>query len=1133
MMHFELKVGLFIFLIAFSSFFMITFTLFNPLNNQEKNLPLDNSGDLKASAHDWIANILISTSTTDDAEYPAIAVDWEGAVHIVWQDNSQYYDSDTAFDIIYKRWDPIISTFTTWTLVSTISTSTASNPDIAVDCEGNAHVVWMDYTNVLGAGSNADIFYRMWNKSTNSWQGRTGTYDLVTYGLSANCQYPKIAVDSMGNIHVVWMDYNNNASYGDTDTYVDVYYKCWNATTRMWDATPQLVSTESTSYAEYPDVAVDAQGNVHVTWEDSTSYGHVDSYDDIFYKYRNVTTGSWTVTEVISAQSTSYAYRPSIAVDGLGNVHIAWYDLTNIYGAGTDYDIFYRMWNSTTHVWSGHVNTTDVVSRTPYSSYHPAVGADEFGNVNIVWQQLDSYSDEAIHYRMWNANTKSWEPTESLCPTSWRTIDYPAIAVHPLGDSHVVWHYDNYDYEVRYRKSTVSPPVPPPLQPITPNPNPNLDNQLTWSGWLGATHYYVYRSTSFINSVVGLTPVVVVSSSSCADVVTENGTYYYVVMSATAIGNSSISNCESINVSAISGFHRVRITKNADFVVFADSGNGSAINPWIIKDWFIDGMGSDGIHISNTTDHFILQDNTVFGCSNGIYLENVINGQIKNNTAKFNKIGFKLKDSSGNILINNTSYNNSHPSDSAFGFALFNSNNNWFEDNHAYNNNGALNLGGVGFYLSGSSSNNLIENSIYSNMGAGIYFIQYSNFNNVTRTQIFSNRGNQGYDDNGIVFESYDNEYNRLVENNIYDHLDAGIQSGHAGPNYVINNSLHHNKYGIYTVNSVQYLWEISYNKFFNNEYAGNLWMALATFYKNEIWNNTNGLYFVGVGGSTLINNTAWNNTNYGFSTSAYNMRFYNNTAYKNGAGFGVGGAGRIIMEDNFAINNTNYGFWIGAALDQFANNFVSGSNYGFYLSGSENISLSSNTIRNTNTGIYLLNTKFITIYSNEISKGGQYGIYSENSNHTAITWNTIGYFTQGIRLLKDINTTIKYNEIYNNTQYGIGVEKTNQSKIIWNQVVDNGIAIRILSGVNNTITNNAVVRGPHLQAFPATVSDGRVYLSWETLAWATSYDICRRKNMGIRYWDLLYLTPINQTNLDQYTDFPATLGIYYKSDRD
>ncbi|HUY01265.1 MAG TPA: hypothetical protein VMV49_17015, partial [Candidatus Deferrimicrobium sp.] len=463
----KLKSGLFIFLVIFSSFFMIAVTLFNPLNDQEKTPPLGNSGDLRASAHVWTANTLISTATTDDAQYPAIAVGGEGNVHIVWQDNSEYYDSDTAFDILYKRWDAILGTFTTWTVISTISTTSATRPDIAVDGEGNAHVIWMDYTNVLGAGSNADVFYRMWNKSTNSWQGYTGTYDLVTYGLSANCQYPKIAVDAMNNIHVVWMDYNNNASYGDTDTYVDVYYKCWNATTKVWDATPQLVSTESTSTAQYPDIAVDTQGNVHVTWEDYTNYGGSGTYPDVFYKCRNATTGLWsgyiTATDVVSVQSTSYAYRPSIAVDGHDNVHIAWYDQTNIYGAGSDYDIFYRMWNSTTHVWSGHVNTTDVVTWTPYYSYYPAIGADEFGNVNIVWQQLDNYGDEAIHYRMWNISTGSWETSEALCSTSWREISYPAIAVHPAGDSHVVWHYDNYDYEVHYRKSTVSPPMPPHL----------------------------------------------------------------------------------------------------------------------------------------------------------------------------------------------------------------------------------------------------------------------------------------------------------------------------------------------------------------------------------------------------------------------------------------------------------------------------------------------------------------------------------------------------------------------------------------------------------------------------------------------------------------------------------------------
>lgn len=45
-----------------------------------------------------------------------------------------------------------------------------------------------------------------------------------------------------------------------------------------------MVSTVSTGNFEYPSIVVDASGNVHVAWHDSTDYAGAGSDADIFYK---------------------------------------------------------------------------------------------------------------------------------------------------------------------------------------------------------------------------------------------------------------------------------------------------------------------------------------------------------------------------------------------------------------------------------------------------------------------------------------------------------------------------------------------------------------------------------------------------------------------------------------------------------------------------------------------------------------------------------------------------------------------------------------------------------------------------------------------------------------------------------
>ncbi|MFX1296177.1 MAG: Heimdall-CTERM domain-containing surface protein [Promethearchaeota archaeon] len=48
--------------------------------------------------------------------------------------------------------------------------------------------------------------------------------------------------------------------------------------------------------------------------------------------------------------------------------------------------------------------------------------------------------------------------------------------------------------------------------------------------------------------MTGLTPIASVSESKYTDIIATNRIYYYVIVARNAIGNSSISNCESVTV---------------------------------------------------------------------------------------------------------------------------------------------------------------------------------------------------------------------------------------------------------------------------------------------------------------------------------------------------------------------------------------------------------------------------------------------------------------------------------------------------------------------------------------------------------------------------------------------------------
>ena len=102
------------------------------------------------------------------------------------------------------------------------------------------------------------------------------------------------------------------------------------------------------------------------------------------------------------------------------------------------------------------------------------------------------------------------------------------------------------------------------------------------------------------------------------------------------IENTSVKNDSdfSLNTTAIV------INGNAQLAAanMSAGADGTEVNPYIIRDQVIDGAGVNCISIRNTDAYFIIQNCTVFNGLNGIYFENVFNGEIRNNTLYNNRV---------------------------------------------------------------------------------------------------------------------------------------------------------------------------------------------------------------------------------------------------------------------------------------------------------------------------------------------------------------------------------------------------------------------------------------------------------------------------------------------------------------
>jgi len=91
----------------------------------------------------------------------------------------------------------------------------------------------------------------------------------------------------------------------------------------------------------------------------------------------------------------------------------------------------------------------------------------------------------------------------------------------------------------------------------------------------------------------------------------------------------------------------ITIVGNANFTTDGDwTGSGTANDPYVFKDWFIDAQGPSGIAISATDAYFRIENVIIANTTNfnlgAFHLSNVANGWFENNTVMDSYHGFFL-----------------------------------------------------------------------------------------------------------------------------------------------------------------------------------------------------------------------------------------------------------------------------------------------------------------------------------------------------------------------------------------------------------------------------------------------------------------------------------------------------------
>lgn len=266
---------------------------------------------------------LTSTPSRCNTDIPALAFDANNNLHLVYQDEVNDPidgDENVRRDLFYKKfkWDGSRLT----PLAGPVELTTAEGAGypnvgyvnnlggIALDASGNVHIVWADWRD-YNSPSRTEIYYMKLDNSGNRLVNETRLTSVDGF----SSRSPKLAVDSVGHIHIVWSDSRD----GDGEIY---YRKIGNGGVTL---TSDVRITNEAALSVNPSVAVDSSDNLHVIWTDSR-----DGNPEVYYLKLNnnghAAGNSERITPADGNSSSVGGSLPPLLVDSDDRIHVVWQD---------------------------------------------------------------------------------------------------------------------------------------------------------------------------------------------------------------------------------------------------------------------------------------------------------------------------------------------------------------------------------------------------------------------------------------------------------------------------------------------------------------------------------------------------------------------------------------------------------------------------------------------------------------------------------------------------------------------------------------------------------------------------------------------------------------------------------------
>jgi hypothetical protein len=208
-----------------------------------------------------------------------------------------------------------------WGAPTVISDNThnASNGQVAVNASGQGIVAWSFDTSNGGSNQPIDIYARSIT-TAGVWGGSQTRINSVPATSSAWVDsFFSVAMDANGNGGALWVQ--NAGFMGPSQMNVAMY-----SATGGWQASSVIPSASGSGF-RFPMFAFDGTGNGFAVWRE---FNPNPPYAVVGSAARYAAGTGWGAIVPFTTNSQGNVMDPRLAVDGVGNATIVWYELQQL-----------------------------------------------------------------------------------------------------------------------------------------------------------------------------------------------------------------------------------------------------------------------------------------------------------------------------------------------------------------------------------------------------------------------------------------------------------------------------------------------------------------------------------------------------------------------------------------------------------------------------------------------------------------------------------------------------------------------------------------------------------------------------------------------------------------------------------